>query len=339
MSATSQQQVTASQKPAPRPAGRASRGAALGFVERFGLLLLLIVECVVFSILLPDTFATIGNVKSMASAQAITLLLTIALAFPLRGGEFDLSIAGLMVASGAVTAVLLASGTNLLVGISAGLGLGLLVGLINTGLIVRLGVDSFVTTLGMSTALGGLAYAVSNSTVVVNLPEGLLTLGRQQFLGLQSVVWIGWTIALVAWYVFERTPFGRYLLFVGGSPGSARLAGINVGAVRVTSFFICSIIAAFAGVLLIGNVGQMDPSIGTQFLLQPFAGVFLGATAITVGRVNILGAVIALYVLEVGITGLQLMGAEPWVADVFNGMALVVAVTLSLLAARSRRRS
>ncbi|WP_113704379.1 ABC transporter permease [Nonomuraea lactucae] len=330
--------------PAEQSAGRHGRrmgghSALLGFVERYGLLLLLVVECVVFSLLLPDTFATVGNFKSMASAQAITLLLTVALALPLRGGEFDLSIAGLMTASGAVTAVLLSNGVSLVVGIAAGLGLGLVVGFVNTGLIVRLGVDSFVTTLGMSTALGGLAYAVSDSTVVVNLPEGLLALGREQFFGLQSVVWIGWGIALVAWYVFEFTPFGRYLLFVGGSPGSARLAGIRVNAVRTAAFMACSLIAAFAGVLLIGNVGQMDPSIGSQFLLQPFAGVFLGATAITVGRVNILGAIIALYVLEVGITGLQLMGAQPWVSDVFNGTALVVAVTLSLLAARSRRRA
>jgi ribose transport system permease protein len=311
----------------------------LGYVERYGLLLLLLAECVLFSVLLPDTFMTLANFKSMASAQAIVLMLTVALAFPLRCGQFDLSLAGLMTASGAVAAVLMSHGSSIAVSVLAAMALGLAVGLVNSLLVVRVGVDSFVATLGMSTALGGLAYAVCNSTVIVDLPGSLVSFGRHQFLGLQSIVWIGWLLAAVAWYVFEMSPYGRQLLFVGGSPGSARLAGLRVGGIQATAFLACSLLAAVAGILLIANVGQMDPSIGSQFLLQPFAGVFLGATAITVGRVNILGAVIALYVLEVGITGLQLMGAKPWVSDMFNGGALVLAVTLSVVAARSRRRS
>jgi ribose transport system permease protein len=79
----------------------------------------------------------------------------------------------------------------------------------------------------------------------------------------------------------------------------------------------------------------MDPSVASQFLLQPFAGVFLGATTIAVGRVNALGTLVALYLLVVGITGLQLLGADPWVSDVFNGVALVLAVAFARLAARA----
>lgn len=322
----------------PSGGGRGWRSTTT-FAARYGLLLLLIAECLVFSLLLPDTFATIGNVRSIVSSQAIVLLLTIALAFPLRSNEFDVSVAGLMVATGAVSAVLMVNGVPVILAVLAGLGLGALVGLINALLIVKVGVNSFVTTLGMMTALGGVAYAVSNSTVVVNLPPDFVEFGRFPILGLQSIVWIGWLVALIAWYVFERMPYGRYLLFIGGSPSASKLAGVPVDRVKTSAFLVCSLIGSFAGILLIANVGQMDPSVGGQFLLQPFAGVFLGATAITVGRVNILGAVIAIYVLEVGITGLQLLGAQPWVSDVFNGVALVTAVTLSVIAARSRRKA
>jgi ribose transport system permease protein len=303
--------------------------------EQYGLVLALVVAFVAFSIALPSTFPTIGNVKAMIDSQAIILLLAIAVTLPLRSGDFDLSIAGLMTATSALTAQLTTHGTNLGVAIVVVLAVGLAVGLINGLLIVKLGVDSFVTTLGMMTALSGLAFAFTNNQVITNLPSDLLTLARQQILGFPIVVWIGWVLVVVAWYVYERTPFGRYLLFIGGSRESARLAGLRVDILRISCFVTCSLIAAFTGVLLAGNVGQVDPSIASQFLLQPFAGVFLGATTITVGRVNSLGTLVALYLLVVGITGLQLYGAQPWVSDVFNGAALVLAVTFARLAARS----
>jgi ribose transport system permease protein len=320
---------------APGAPAASTRRTVLRITEQYGLVLALIVAFLAFSIALPSTFPTIGNVKAMIDSQSIILLLAIAVTLPLRSGDFDLSIAGLMTATSALVAQLTTHGTSLGVAIVVVLAVGLAVGLINGLLIVKLGVDSFVTTLGMMTALSGLAFAFTNNQVITNLPSDLLTLARQQILGFPIVVWIGWVLVVVAWYVYQRTPFGRYLLFIGGSRESARLAGLRVDILRISCFVTCSLIAAFTGVLLAGNVGQVDPSIASQFLLQPFAGVFLGATTITVGRVNSLGTLVALYLLVVGITGLQLYGAQPWVSDVFNGAALVLAVTFARLAARS----
>ncbi|HEY2551007.1 MAG TPA: ABC transporter permease [Streptosporangiaceae bacterium] len=320
---------------APGPPAASAKRTVLRVAEQYGLLMALLLAFVAFSIALPSTFPTVGNVKAMIDSQAIILLLAIAVTLPLRSGDFDLSIAGLMTATAALTAQLTTHGTSLGVAIIVVLAVGLATGLINGLLIVKLGVDSFVTTLGMMTALSGLAFAFTSNQVITNLPSDLLTLARQQILGFPTVVWIGWVLVAVAWYVYQRTPFGRYLLFIGGSRESARLAGLRVDILRISCFATCSLIAAFTGVLLAGNVGQVDPSIASQFLLQPFAGVFLGATTITVGRVNSLGTLVALYLLVVGITGLQLYGAQPWVSDVFNGAALVLAVTFARLAARS----
>ena len=94
---------------------------------------------------------------------------------------------------------------------------------------------------------------------------------------------------------------------------------------------------AIAGVMLTSSVGSLDPSLSGQFLLQPFAAAVLGAATITVGRFNALGTLVGIYLLVVGITGLQLLGVEPWVSDVFNGGMLVIAVAFATLAAKSRR--
>lgn len=328
-----------SQQPAgPSPQTQDRRRQLLRYGEQYGLLVVLVVAFIVFSLLLPETFATEGNVRAMINAQAIILLLALAETFPLRSGEFDLSIAGVMTAAGAITAVLTVEGYGLPIALAAVAILGLVIGLTNGVLVVKVGINSFIVTLGVSTALGGLAFAITGSRIVPNIPAEVLSLSRTQILGFPMVVWIGWVFVVVLWYLYERTPLGRFLLFVGGSRESARLAGLRVDRIKIGAFVTCSMIAALTGVLFAGSVGQLDPSVAGQFLLQPFAAVFLGATAITVGRFNAVGTLIALYLLTVFVTGLQLMGADPWVSNVFNGIALVLAVTFARLAARLSAR-
>ena len=329
-----------SQQPVgPSPQTEDRRRKLLFYGEQYGLLVVLVVAFIVFSLLLPETFATEGNVRAMINSQAIILLLALAETFPLRSGEFDLSIAGVMTAAGAITAVLTVEGYGLPIALAAVAILGLVIGLTNGVLVVKVGINSFIVTLGISTALGGLAFAITGSRIVPNIPAEVLSLSRTQTLGFPMVVWIGWVFVVVLWYLYERTPLGRFLLFVGGSRESARLAGLRVDRIKIGAFVTCSMIAALTGVLFAGSVGQLDPSVAGQFLLQPFAAVFLGATAITVGRFNAVGTLIALYLLTVFVTGLQLMGADPWVSNVFNGIALVLAVTFARLAARLSARA
>ncbi len=323
----------------PKSAHRARRPGALAAVERFGLVLILVVSFAVFSFLLPETFPTIGNARAMINSQAIVLLLALALTLPLRSGDFDLSIAGTMTASGALVATLTTSGMGVLPAVLAALALGAVVGLLNGVLVVKVGINSFIVTLGMSTALGGLGYAITGSTIVPNIPDTVLRLARSELFGLPSIVWCGWLLVVVFWYVYEHTPLGRYLLFIGGSPGASRLAGLKVDRIKIGAFVACSLLAALTGVLFAGQVGQLDPSVAGQFLLQPFAAAFLGATVITVGRFNALGTLIALYLLNIFVTGLQLFGAQPWVSDVFNGCALILAVTFARIAARMSGRA
>jgi ribose transport system permease protein len=135
-------------------------------------------------------------------------------------------------------------------------------------------------------------------------------------------------------YVFEYTPLGRRLLFVGRGRSVARLSGIRVGRVRWGAMIASGLISALAGILYAGTLGSADPTSGLSFLLPAFAAAFLGATSIMPGRFNPLGAVIAVYFLVTGITGLQILGVQTFVQQLFYGGALVLAVALSQLARR-----
>lgn len=306
--------------------------------SRLGLLWVLIGLFALFSVWLPSTFFTLGNVQTMVNSQSVILMLAIAATVPLRAGDFDFSIAAVMTASTATVVVLVSHGQSLALAVLLALGVGLVVGITNTLLIVMVGVDSLITTLGMLTALGGYAYAITNSNVI-DLPQSSPVLGfaRHTIAGFPAATWYAWILVAIAWYVYEKTPLGRYLIFIGGNREAARLTGVRVSAVRGFALLTSAMLSAFAGVVLAGQLGAIDPSIGSQYLLQPFAAALLGATTVTIGRPNALGTLIALYLLVIGVTGLELLGASSWANDVFNGLALVVAVTVAKLTAGSQQ--
>lgn len=313
-------------------------GAAVSRLGRFGLIGVLLISCAAFSIALPDTFFTFVNYKVMLNSQAVLLLLALAETIPLRAGDFDLSIAGVMGVGAAVTGQLLLSGVPLPLAILVVLAIGGVIGAVNAFLIVRLGMSAFVTTLGGLIALEGAAYGITHNQVIVGFPKSLLDITQTTVGGLYLPTIYGWVLVIVLFYVFELTPFGRHLHVVGRDRDAARLAGISVGWVRGSAFILSALLSAFAGVMLAGVIGAFDPSSVSQYLLQPFAAAFLGAGTIYIGRFNAVGTLIGLYLLIVGVTGLQLYGAPFWIANVFNGVALIVAIGAAQAVDPERRR-
>lgn len=325
--------VTASAHQRRRESARASLAQQ---VERLAVPGILVALTLAFCATIPS-FRSVANFEGMINSQSIILMLALTAAITLRTGAFDLSIAQVMVTSGAITAVMSTSGFALPVAILTSLAFGLAVGMVHAALVVKVGVDSFITTLGSLTALTGLTYAVTGSQIVAGLPQPLIELSRAGILGIPMVTWYAWAAVLVLWFVFEKAPVGRFLLFVGGNESAARLAGLPVARIKMGTFIASSTLSALIGVVLVGQLGAVDPAMGSMYLLPPFAAVYLGATAFTPGRFNALGTLCAVYLLVVGITGLQLMGVSSWVSQVFNGAALVLAVTFAKLASRSTR--
>jgi ribose transport system permease protein len=158
---------------------------------------------------------------------------------------------------------------------------------------------------------------------------------RGTFLGIDDPVYYALGLAIVVWFVLEHTTVGRYVVFAGEGREAARLSGVPVNAMRFGTLVASSLIACFGGLILLGQTGAANTSFGTAFLLPAFAAGFLGATTIKPGRYNVWGTVVSVLLLAVGTTGLQLLGAADWVSDVFNGSALVLAVTLARLVSRN----
>jgi ribose transport system permease protein len=291
------------------------------------------VVIVLFGALEPDTFLTAANFQTIFGSQAVLVVLTLGLLVPLAAGDYDLSIASVLTLAAMIVALLnVEHGWPIGWAVLAAVAAGAAVGAINGGIVVLLRLDPFIITLGTGTFVAGVVLWISGSRTIGGISEDLVNpVVLWEFLGVPLEFYYGLALCIAVWYVFEYTPLGRRLLFVGKGRRVARLSGVRVDRIRWGALVASATISAVAGVLYAGTVGGADPSSGASFLLPAFAAAFLGATSIVPGRFNPWGSLIAVYFLVTGITGLQLLGVQSFVQQLFYGGALVLAVALSRL--------
>jgi ribose transport system permease protein len=320
------------------PSQGSSPGRWAKMLERAALPLVLLALIIVFAVLRPEAFATTDNAAAILGAQAVLVVVALGLLVPLRCGDFDLSVGGSLTLGTMLVAVLNGqNGWPLWVSILVALAAGATVGAVNGFFVLVFGINSFIVTIGMGTLLLGIVSWLSDNRIVSGIDPALLDIVvLTRVLGVPIAFYYALALCLVMWFVFERTTTGRRWLFVGANRDVARLSGINVGRMRWGALIASGTVAALAGVMYAGTTGSADPRGGVAYLLPAFAAAFLGATSIQPGQFNPLGTLVAAYFLIVGITGLQMLGAEPYVQDLFYGGALIVAVAMSQLL-RGRR--
>lgn len=329
--------ITKSRPAAPAPV---KRNLDIGtLATSYGVIAFLIVMIIAFSILLPATFPTLDNGKAILSDQSIPVILALAAILPLAAGEFDLSL-GAVLGFSAITAIAVSNaGAPLPVVILVCLLVGALVGTVNAVLVVLVKVNAFIATLASATILSGLNLLVTGSSLLVLESNEFGALTVTKVMDLQVVLAYAIVLAIALYYVLEKTPFGRYLRATGMGRDAARLSGVRVDRYLAASFIAAGILAALAGALVASRGGTAAPSLGPEFLLPAYAAAFLGATTIKPGYFNVWGTVIGVVLLAVGSNGLTLMGAQTWVTNIFNGVALMVAVSASVLVGRRRKKA
>lgn len=297
-----------------------------------------------------STFPTVDNFAGIFGNQAVILITALALLVPLVAGDYDLSVASNVMLSSMIIGIFTADHHwNIYLCIVFALAIGTAVGAINGAIVVLLGIDPFIVTLGTSTFIVGIVLWISKSnTITIPVPNGQTTNALSQavvvdrwpgFFPIPLMFWYGVALTAVLWFVFEFTPLGRRLLFVGRGRSVSRLSGLHVDRIRWGALITSGFLAAGGGVVYAGQTGAADPSSAAQFLLPAFAAAFLGSTSIQPGRFNPIGVLVAVYFLASGITGFQLMGAQSYVTNLFYGGALVIAVAASQIARRREASS
>lgn len=321
------------------PAGR-RRGAfaAAELLSRYSLIAVLALLWIAFSLWNPSVFATWANLQTVLLQQATIGIIALAVVVPLIAGHYDLSSGFQFGLAQSLCAVLvMREGWNPLAAIGVVLMAGMAMGVVNGQLITRLSLPSFTTTLGTGLVILGISeYLTKNQVITGNAAQWFLDLGRGRLLGVPLPFVYLALVGLVLFVMLELTVWGRKAYAVGANPSAARLSGIAADRIVRQSFVVTGGLCALAGCVSVTSLGGSSPVVGFGSLLPAFAGAFLGATCIRPGRYNVVGTMIAIYVIGVGIIGLQQKGAAVYVQDLFNGGALIIAVVVAELVRRRR---
>lgn len=315
------------------PAQKLSR-----FIPVYGLVLLTIALILIFSILLPNTFPTLLNLRSIISNKAIIALLSLAAMIPMAAGRIDLTI-GYGIVLWHILAISLQTmyGFPWPVAVLVVLALGVACGFLN-GLLVEVAkIDSFIATLGTGTVLYAIAlWHTGGRQVVGVLPDGFYALNGTMIFGLPITGFYVLAIAAVLYIVLEYLPIGRYVYAIGANPKAAALNGIPVRKFVIGAFIASGFLSALTGVLLASKLRIGQASVGLEYLLPALVGAFLGSTTIKPGRVNVWGTLVGVIILAVGISGIQQFGGSFFVEPLFNGVTLLVAIGIAGYAQRKK---
>jgi ribose/xylose/arabinose/galactoside ABC-type transport system permease subunit len=289
-----------------------------------------------------ENFLSEYNVLSFLRYNAMFALIALGMCFVIITGGIDLSVGGVAALSSVVAAHL--SGYGIVPGVLGGLGTGLAVGLLNAGIITRLGILPFIATLATMLAAYGTALLLGNNQSVSVSYETLFTwFGQGDLMGFPVPAWVAAIIYILGWMLLEHTASGRRVLAVGGGEDSARLMGLQVDRIKAAVYVGSGGLAGLAGVILAAQFGAGQPTEGVGWELFAIASVVVGGTLLTggVGSVGatlagtlLLGTVFNILNFENGMGWISL--SAYWQSVIRGGFLLLVVILQSRLAAHHR---
>lgn len=285
-----------------------------------------LIVLVALNALFTPNFASAGNFWNILWQVSSVVLVAIGMTLVIATGGIDLSVGSVMAIAGALAATQLGYGVFAaaliaLVGAAA-------VGTLNGALIARDRIQPIVVTLATLIAGRGLAQVLSNDGQLVPIrAEALLAFGRERIGPVPIPVIVAVVVVVAAAFALRSTPFGRYVMAVGGNPAAARLAGVPVKRTMITVYAVSGFLAGLAGVLEASRLGASDAAkIGLNVELDAIAATVVGGTALSGGRATIIGTVIGALVMQVIATSFNMLLIPYAWSLVLKAAIIVVAV-------------
>jgi ribose transport system permease protein len=301
--------------------------------DRVGILMVLLLLVLLMSIFAPN-FNRVDNLLNIARSISVNAILAAGLTFVILTGGIDLSVGSIVAVSGVVSVLAAMAGVPAPAAILMGMAVGGACGFINGVLTAYLALAPFIVTLGTMTFLRGLAYTITNGQPIVSSDLNFKDFGNGYLLGMPVPVITMIVVFIVAWFVLERTRYGRHVYAVGGNAQAARLAGVQVNRILLSVYVVAGICAGLAGVIFAARVISAQPTAGTGYELDAIAAVVLGGTSLVGGRGRIVGTLIGAVILGVLTTGLILLNVQFFTQLLIKGVVIILAVAIDSLKQR-----
>ncbi|OIK13453.1 sugar ABC transporter permease [Bacillus sp. MUM 13] len=319
-------------------------GKFIGFLFKYGAILLMVLILIYFS-LVNGAFLSYGNISDILRSISIVTLLALGVTFTLIVDGFDLSVGSTMSLSTVLTSSLMVwFQLPLWLVIILPIITGVLVGLFNALLIVKIRIPDLLATLGVMYIVSGFhrtytegysIYSHMEMTTGGKAPgefyKSFLWVGQGELGGVPVPVIIMLVFVAAVFIILTHTRWGRILYMTGGNAEAARLSGINVNKVKLLSYIVSGIFASLAGILFAARVGSGQIDAGSSMLMEAVAAVFVGFSVLGAGKPNALGTFFGAALIGVLLNGLTMLNLPYYAFEIVKGTVLVLALAVTYI--------
>lgn len=309
---------------------KVKRKSKTGIIQRYGLLFVTVIVCIVFTILSP-TFIGVGNIMNIISSTVILCIASLGLSLVMITGEIDFACGSELAAGACITAVLAKNGVNYFLAVIIALLFCGIIGTINGLLHTRIGIPGFIATMGVSFVLDGFNKMITGSTRIFSSSWGdvFTALGQKRIGGIIPVsVLVLLVIAIVILIYTEGMTNGRKLYAVGSNSNACRYVGIDERKEKMKSFIMCATLCGLAGVINSSQLNAATPYLGSSTLVNLLTMLMLGATFYRSGVFNVPGTIVGALLVNIINNGMVLIGATTWQQYLVQGLIMLFAVTM-----------
>ncbi|MFC7704522.1 ABC transporter permease [Plastorhodobacter daqingensis] len=300
-------------------------------VRALGMLPVLILLAIGFE-MISGRFMSANNLSIVMQQASINIVLAAGMTYVILTGGIDLSVGSILSAAAMAALIVSLSPEWGMMGIPAGMAMGLLFGLINGCLIAFIRLPPFIVTLGSLTAVRGIARLMGADTTVFNANLPFAAMGNATFLGIPWLAIIAIGVIVISWFILRRTVLGTWIYAVGGNQEAARLTGIKVWLVLLFVYGISGFLAGLGGVMSASRLYAANGlQLGQAYELDAIAAVILGGTSFVGGVGSIWGTLIGALIIAVLSNGLILSGVSDIWQFIIKGLVIIVAVSLDRL--------
>jgi rhamnose transport system permease protein len=323
--------------------GELGRGARLiGLALTWeSLLFVIFLGVVVLNSFLSPVFLDPANLLDASFNFTEKAIIAMPMIFVIICGDIDISVASIIALCSLFMGMAGAAGASTPTLVCIGLGVGLLAGLFNGLLITRLDIPSIAVTIGSMSLFRGIANAVLGDQAYTKYPADFGFLGQGYAIGgvvpFQLLVFLA--VALLAALALNRTVIGRYAYAIGNNKTAAKFSGVPVEDLRLGIFAATGLLSGLAAVLLTSRIGSTRPNIASGWELDIITTVVLGGVAITGGKGNVLGVIIAIFLLGFMKFGMGVVNVPGKVMNIITGVLLVVAILLPRVVDAARKKA
>lgn len=297
-------------------------------LRKYGIVLVLVVLFIVFSILSP-AFLTFQNLMNIARQISMMSIVAVGFTFVLIGGGLDLSVGSQLAIMNIVSSMMIAAGVPVPLALLAGILLTTLVGMFNGFVITRFQIPPLIATLATMTSLRGLAFILCGGYPIYGMPDSVKFLGQGYIFGVIPVPVVIMLVIIVAGAVLlNKTFLGRYFYALGCNEEATRLAGINVGLVRITAYSLLGFLTGIAGMIMLGRVSSGQPGIATGLEMDVLTSIVLGGVSINGGKGTIFGAFIGAVIIGTLSNGMSIVGINEYYQQLIKGIVLLAVIIM-----------